>query len=282
MVTEQYTVTTQRYNFPQPSMDTSLPQRFVEQSIHSLRQVRNQPFQLNQQTIQQDSLYENIPMTLQLKRQPLPLTPRTQETLIAAVDTSTIKIGETSTGIIIAVRGANVWKQNRAYRYKRLGPFIFHITEDNKKDVFNALEKSYSSTQYGSSHQSTPNLLQMPMRLASLLERWLQAMIAKVATNGVLLFDGSLTSGTIDTPVQRMREILMQIRMEAVERLIGNDVFEQSYPETLRLAHILCTFTANEVLAIQHFITRKHGIQIINRPDMHRLLFGSFGREGYA
>ena len=359
MVIEQYTVTTQRYNFPQPSMDTSLPQRFVEQSIQSLRQVRNQPFQLNQQTIQQDSAYEKIPVTLQLKRLPLPLTPKSQETLIAAVDTSTIKIGETSTGIIIAIRGANVWKQNRAYRYKRLGPFIFHITEDNKKDVFNALEKSYFSTQYGSGHQSTPHLLQMPMRLASLLERWLQAMIAKVATNGVLLFDGSLTSGTIDTPVNRMREILStarrhgnivlafskatslrsngylitdllperdppyllettglrfkpptlllgdvyvarlnkanfafrldidyeistQDRMEAVERLIGNDVFQQSYPETLRLAHILCTFTANEVLAIQHFITRKHGIQIINRPDMHRLLFGSFGREGYA
>jgi hypothetical protein len=321
--------------------------------------VRNQPFQLNQQSIQQDSLFENIPMTLQLNRTPLPLTPRTQETLIAAVDTSTIKIGETSTGIIIAVRGANVWKQNRAYRYKRLGPFIFHITEDNKKDVFNALEKSYFSTQYWTSHQSTPSLLQMPMRLASLLERWLQAMIVKVAKNGVLLFDGSLTSGTIDTPVQRMREILStarrngntvlafskatslrsngflitdllperdppyllettglrfkppimvlgdvyvarlnkanlafrldidreiptQDRMEALERLIGNDVFQQSYPETLRLAHILCTFTANEVLAIQHFITRKHGIQIINRPDMHRLLFGSFGREGYA
>ena len=77
-------------------------------------------------------------------------------------------------------------------------------------------------------------------------------------------------------------EISTQDRMEAVERLIGNDVFQQSYPETLRLSHILCTFTANEVLAIQHFITRKHGIQIINRPDMHRLLFGSFGREGYA
>ena len=359
MVTEQYTVTTQRYNFPQPSMDTSLPQRFVEQSIHSLRQVRNQPFQLNQQTIQQDSLYENIPMSLQLKRTPLPLTPRTQETLIAAVDTSTIKIGETSTGIIIAVRGATIWKQDRAYHYTRLGPFIFHITEDNKKDVFNSLEKSYFTVQYGANHQSTPNLLQMPTRLASLLERWLQMMLARTATDGLLLFDGSLTSGTIDTPVQRMREILStarrnrntvlafskatslrsngylitdllperdppyllettglrfkppfillgdvyvarlnkanlafrldidreiptQTRMEAVEKLIGNDVFQQSYPETLRLAHILCTFTANEVLAIQHFITRKHGIQIINRPDMHRLLFGPFGREGYA
>ncbi len=39
----------------------------------------------------------------------------------------------------------------------------------------------------------------------------------------------------------------------------------------------------NEVLAMQHFTTRKHGIQIINRPDMHRLLFGPFGKgEGYS
>jgi hypothetical protein len=341
-------------------MDTTLPQRFVELSIQSLRQVRNQTFQLNQQTIQQDSLYENYPMALQLKRQPIPLSPRTQETLITAVDTSTIKIGETSTGIIIAVRGATIWKQNRAYRYTRLGPFIFHITEDNKKEVFNSLERSYFNTQYATNHQAAPNLLQMPMRMASLLERWLQTMLAKTATDGLILFDGSLTSGTIDTPVQRMREILStarrngntvlafskatslrvngylitdllperdppyllettglrfkppiillgdvyvarlnkanlafrldidreiptQSRMEAVEKLVGNDVFQQSYPETLRLAHILCTFTANEVLAIQHFITRKHGIQIINRPDMHRLLFGPFGRgEGYA
>jgi hypothetical protein len=79
------------------------------------------------------------------------------------------------------------------------------------------------------------------------------------------------------------REIPIQHRMEAVEKLLGNDLYMQSYPETLRLAHILCTFTANEVLAMQHFITRKHGIQIINRPDMHRLLFGPFGKgESYS
>ncbi|HEX9262032.1 MAG TPA: hypothetical protein VF893_05840 [Candidatus Bathyarchaeia archaeon] len=359
MVIEQYTVTTPRYNFPQPSMDTSLPQRFLELSIHSLQQVRNQFFQLNQQTIQQDGPYDSS-MTLQLKRQPLPLKPRTKEVLISAVDTSTIKIGETSTGIIVAIRGANVWKQNGAYRYTRLGPFIFHITEDNKKEVYGDLEKAYFHTQYGANHHATPNLLQMPTRLANLLERWLQTMIAKTAANGVLLFDGSLTSGTFDTPVQRMREILgtarrngnvvlafskatvlrsngylitdllperdppyllettdtrikpptvllgdvyvarlnkanlafrldidreisIQNQKEAVEKLIGNDVFQQSYPETLRLSHILCTFTANEVLAIQHFISRKHGIKIINRPDMHRLLFGPFGKgEGYA
>ncbi len=74
------------------------------------------------------------------------------------------------------------------------------------------------------------------------------------------------------------REIPLPHRAEAVEKLLGNDLTTQGYPETLRLSHILCTFTANEVLAIKHFITRKHGIQIINRPDMHRLLFGPFGK----
>ncbi len=355
MVIEQYTITTARYNFPQPSMDTSLPQRFVELSINSLKQVHNQTIQLNQQAIQQDAFSENYLMTLQLKRQPLILTPKSTETLIAAVDTSTIKIGETSTGMIIAIRGATIWKQNRSYRYTRLGPFIFHITEDNKKEVYNTLERAYFNTDSSYNHVAAPNLLQMPTRLANLLERWLQTMIAKTATDGLLLFDGSLMSGTFDTPVHRMRQILSTARKnnnivlafskatslrsngylitellpeneppylletvglrfkpsivllgdvyvarlnkanlafrldidreisssertDAVERLIGNDVFQQSYPETLRLAHILCTFTANEVLAIQHFITRKHGIQIINRPDMHRVLFGPFGR----
>jgi len=355
-VIEQYTITTTpKYNFPQPTIDTTLPQRFLEQSLHSLKQVQPQPFQLNQQTIQQFHTFEQHPSNLQLKRTPITLKPNHQETIITAIDTSTIKIGETSTGIIIAIRGATVWKQNRKYHYTRLGPFIFHITEENKKEVYNTLERAYFTTRYESPHQSAPNLMQMPTRLASLLERWLQTMIAKTVTDGLILLDGSLTSGTFDTPVHRMKEILhqarknrstvlafskmttlrvngylitdqlpnheppyllettglqfkpptvvlgdvyvarlnkanyafrldidneipLQHRMAAVEKLLGNDLYMQGYPETLRLSHILCTFTANEVLAMKHFITRKHGIQIINRPDMHKLLFGPFGK----
>jgi hypothetical protein len=356
LVIEQYTITTTpKYNFPQPTIDTALPQRFLEQSLHSLKQVQPSAFQLNQQTFQQFRTFEQNPSNLQLKRTPIPLKPNHQETIIAAVDTSTIKIGETSTGIIIAIRGATVWKRKRNYRYTRLGPFIFHITEENKNEVYNTLERAYFTTRYETPHQSTPHLMQMPTRLASLLERWLQTMIAKTVTDGLILLDGSLTSGTFDTPVHRMREILHQARknrstvlafskmttlrvngylitdqlpnseppyllettglrykpptillgdvyvarlnkanyafrldidrettlsqrLEAVEKLVGNDLYTQNYPETLRLAHILCTFTANEVLAMQRFITRKHGIQIINRPDMHRLLFGPFGK----
>lgn len=354
---EQYNITTTKYNFPQPDLQNTLPQRFIEQSLNSLRQITNN-FQLNQQQIQQDQNAESLPAQFQLKRQPLPLTPKHQETTISAVDTSTIKIGETQTGIVIAIRGATVQKQNQKYNYTRLGPFIFHITEENKNTIYNNLEKTYFSLPHSLSttHQANPPLLQMPTRVASLLERWLQTILARTKNNSVILFDGSLTSGTFDTPAQRMRDILsaarsnnnavlafskatslringflitdympeyngpyllettglrfkppiipmgdvyvarlhktnlafrldidqelpVQTRMEAVEKLLGNDVLQQSYPETLRLAHILCTFTATEVLAMQHFITCRHGIRIINRPDMHRLLFGPFGRE---
>ncbi len=357
MVIEQYTVATQRYNFPQPSIDTALPQRFLEQSVGSLKGT-NDAFQLNQQAQYLKTFDPTY--SLSVNPEPILLIPRTQETLVAAVDTSTMKIGETSKGIIVAVRGATVWKQNRRYHYTRLGPFIFHITEDNKKEVFNSLERAYFNISSNTNNYFTPTLIQIPTRISLLLERWMQSALAKTADNGLILFDGSLTSGTTDTPVQRMKQILetarrhgntviafskatslringclitdlqpehdppylletrglklkppavllgdvyvarlnkanlsfrvdidretsVNGRMEALEKLIGNDVYTQSYPETLRLAHILCTFTANEVLAMQHFITRKHGIHIVNRPDMHRLLFGPFGKgEGYA
>ena len=359
MVIEQYTIT-DKYNFPQPTIDTNLPQRFLEQSLHSLKQVQHQPLQLNTQNLQQFNINEQYPSSIQLKPQPIPIKSDHQETLIAAIDTSTIKIGETSTGIIVAIRGAITWRQNHNYKYTRLGPFIFHITEDNKNALYNTLEHAYFNTSYGATHQAAPNIMQMPTRLASLLERWMQTMLAKTVNHGVILFDGSLISGTLDTPVQRLREILgyarrnnstvlafskattlrangiliteqlpnhdppylletsgihfkppitllgdvyvarlnkanfafrldidketpSEQRMDALQKLLGNDVYKQSYPETLRLSHILCTFTANEVLAIKHFITRKHGIQMVNRPDMHRLLFGPFGSgEIYA
>jgi len=266
-----------------------------------------------------------------------------------------MKIGETSTGMLTAVRGATVWKQNRRYKYMRLGPFIFHITEENKREVYNTLKIAYFNNNHDQTRQGLLNLLQMPTRIANVLERWLQTMLSKTLNNSLILFDGSLTAGIADTPTQLMKEILCTSRKKgnivlafskmttlrvnghlitdfmplykppymleavglkprpplvllgdvyvarltngnyafrldidkeasseqkigAVEKLLGNDLLLQSYPETLRLAHILCTFTANEVIAMQHFIARKYGLKIVNRPDIHRLLFGPFGK----
>lgn len=359
MVIEQYTVTTQRYNFPQPGTDSFFPQRLLEQSMHSLRLASRHLTNPNQKNIQRFDCFER-PFSLSLRPEPILLIQRTQETFVAAVDSSTIKIGETPKGIVVAVRGATVWKQNHLYHYTRLGPFIFHVTEDNKRELCTTLEKAYFPATINTKHQFAPTLLQMPTRIASMLERWIQNAIAKSASNSLILFDGSLTSGTADAPVARMRETLDAARkrgnvvlafskatslrvngyliteqlpateppylletsnlklkpptillgevyvarlskakmafrldidrelpaahrVEAVEKLIGNDLYLQSYPETLRLAHILCTFTASEVLAMQRFAVRKHGIRLVNRPDMHRLLFGAYGKgEGHA
>ncbi len=356
MLIEQLAIiTTPKYSFPQPSINMLLPQRFIELSILSLKHAKNQPFQLSQQVFQQDNNLEQQIETTQIKLQPTLLKPRSEETLVAAVDTSSIKIGETSKGMIIAVRGAIIWKQKRNYRYLRFGPFIFHVTEQNKKEVYNALYRTYSISSHEHNHNCSPSILQMPTRIASLLERWLQDTLSRTVSNGLVLFDGSLTSGIAETSTRQMKEILGNARkrenivlafskmtnlrfngylitdvafgykppylfeinglkpkppitllgdvyvarltrgnyafrldidrevpskqkVEAVEKLMGNDLLIQSYPETLRLAHIFCTFTANEVIAIQHFIARKYDLRIINRPDMHRLLFGPFGK----
>ena len=334
-------------------MDTVLPQRFIQLSLNSLKTVQNHVFQLNQQTIQQSNSPET--QAIRIKPQPISLKPNRQETTVAAVDTSSMKIGETDTGMLIAVRGATIWRQRKQYRYVRIGPFIFHTTDENKRELYTALQTAYFNFAHERAFTGMLNLMQMPMRIASLLEKWLQASLARTMTNSLVLFDGSLTAGTSDAPTQQMKQLLatarnrnnavlafskmtnlrtngylitdalpphkppcmletdglrqrppmmllgdvyvarltggscafrldidkemsLSERVEAVERLLGNDLLQQSYPETLRLAHILCTFTANEVIAMQHFITRQHRLRIVNRPDMHRLLFGPFGR----
>ena len=360
MVIEQYPIAaTPKYSFPQPAMDTMLPRRFIESSLQSLSHTNAHPIQLNQQDFQQAGNIEARTHATRLKLPPIMLKPRYVETTVSAVDTSTIKIGETATGMLVAVRGATVWKQNRNYRYTRLGPFVFHITEDNKEEVYSALEKAYFSSSLTLARHSFPSLMQVPMRIASLLERWMQLMLAKTVKDGLVLFDGSLTAGTPDTPVHLMKDILsmarshgnvvlafskmttlrvngclitelpfnfkpphliqmdgvkskppmvllgdvyvarlangnygfrldidkeatFEQRLWAVEKLLANDLLSQGYPETLRLAHILCTFTANEVIAIQHFTTRRFGLKIVSRPDMHSVLFGPFGRGEYC
>ncbi len=285
---------------------------------------------------------------------PIQLKPVTQDTVVAAVDTSSIKIGETRKGILMAIRGANVWKQKRSYRYLRIGPFIFHVTEENR-EAYDLLEREHLNNSSKNSHYVSPNLSQTPLRMASLLETWQQNMLAKTMKSSVILIDGSLTSGIVDASRHQLIETLdaarrmgsvvlafskitslrlngylitdislehrppylMKIaslktrpptvllgdvyvarmssakyafrldidkevpwlrKIDAVERLLGNDLFVQGYPETLRLAHILCTFTANEVIAMQHFTAQRYNLKIIDRPDMHKILFGPFGK----
>ena len=48
--------------------------------------------------------------------------------------------------------------------------------------------------------------------MASLLERWLQDSLVKRINNGLILFDGSLVSGYIDSSINHLKRILNQAK----------------------------------------------------------------------
>ena len=73
------------------------------------------------------------------------------------------------------------------------------------------------------------------------------------------------------------RAISREDCITAVERLLGNELVYQGYPETLRLAHIYSTFTASDVVGIQRFLAKNYGLRFVMRNNMHRTLFGPYG-----
>ncbi|MBE0512094.1 hypothetical protein IBX38_03490 [Candidatus Bathyarchaeota archaeon] len=360
MIEQLHYTTTPRYNFPQSLEDLQLPQRFIELSLRSMRNMEGEYFQPDEMAFNQPAT-ENFedatpvlgthgPFTIES----IPLKPLLGDTPVAAVDISSIKIGETETGILCAIRGAIVWKEKSRYKYLRLGPFPFHITEENKKEIYNLFRHYYFEV---SADASAPSLINMQTRIGNLLERWLQLGISCSAHDSIILWDGSLTAGTADSPVNVVSQLLeiarnrlntvlafskttnlrlsghrltdlaekskppclLQINgfpipsgpvftlgnvyvakltrgvcsfrldidkkvplergIEAVQKLLGSDLLIQSYPETLRLAHIFSTFTATEVIGIQRFIAQQYGLRIIVRPNVRRLLFGPFGKD---
>lgn len=73
------------------------------------------------------------------------------------------------------------------------------------------------------------------------------------------------------------REVPLTDAVHSLRELAGTDLVDQGYPETLRMAHILSTFTASDVLAMQVFAAARYGVQLIPKLALRRSLFGPFG-----
>ncbi len=281
------------------------------------------------------------------------LHPVVDGTPVFGIDTSSIELGETHDGILCAVRGSVVWRYENRYQYTRYGPFIFHVTESNRHILYNKLRQTY----FGSKDSvSAPNLWLMPDRIRNFLERWLQKLVCQSCRNSLILWDGSLTAWTFDSPVSILSEMLQIARdrgnivlafskktrlyvanrriadliddeetpcllkvddairlqygnnacffgrvyaaklapgcfsfrldidrkipegegISAVGRLIGNDLVIESYPETLRLAHITTRFSASEVIGMQRYIAENYGMRIVGKPNIRQVLFGPY------
>ncbi len=73
------------------------------------------------------------------------------------------------------------------------------------------------------------------------------------------------------------RKIPSGERIRAAQQLLGNDLTFQSYPESLRLAHIYSTFTASEVIGIQRCIAHMFKLRVMAQHNLRRMLFGPYG-----
>ncbi len=350
----QYT-TTPRYNFPQPIGDLQLPQKVIELSISSMEGLKGEIFQSYEvdfpDTMPSRQRHEEDSTPLDGKAfitQLTPLKPVIDDTPIVAIDVSSIKIGETETGILCAIRGAVIWNRRKDYRYFRLGPFPFHINEESRKEAIDLLRKCHFPV------SSSSDSADIQPKLCNLVEKWIQMNICCSSNGAIILWDGSLTAGTSCNPLDVVSGLLKAARqqsnsvlafskttkirllgrkmtdlffkysppwlfeveemrlpislyflgsvyvarfrskgysfrldidrilpieekIDAVQRLIGNDMVFQSYPESLRLAHIYSTFTANEVMGIQHYITHRFKLKALTRRNIRKSLFGPFG-----
>ncbi|HIE14177.1 TPA: DNA double-strand break repair nuclease NurA [Candidatus Bathyarchaeota archaeon] len=353
--------TTLRYSFPQedetPNLkDLKLPHKFVELSLASLHSIRGRLLQVEAENfLTTSNEFEDRTNAIQVKVDSLsahltPLKPIKDNTPIVAVDVSSVKLGETDVGVLCAVRGAIVWSIERKYSYLRIGPFPFHVTEENFNNISRLL-KVYNFLSSG-----ICRLEDIQNKLSNLVERWLQMSVCSMSYGNIILLDGSLTVGTPDNPLLVLRNILEEARkrenkvlaiskmtgirilgrritdlvsrypppclfkvnelkrysatsirilgdvyiaklaegfsafrldidkglsgkesLNAVRRLLGNDIVYQGYPETLRLAHILSTFTASEVIGVQHYLAHKYNLRVIARPSVRKILFGPYG-----
>jgi hypothetical protein len=62
---------------------------------------------------------------------------------------------------------------------------------------------------------------------------------------------------------------------ECIGRLIGNDILFRSYPESLRIAHHISTFTATEVSSLKGFVSRTYGAEEIDQYAKRKNLLGA-------
>jgi hypothetical protein len=351
---------------PEPTGLPDIPESLVELSTRSMRSINGSS--LNPRAV---SLVElgiddcdseerlclpTMFATAGLSR--VPILPLRDPSPIVACDSSSVKIGETETGMIFAIRAVAVNRQLDKISFTRWGPLLFHIPNGEEDPA--KLHSGEESRIFGALSAKTLRVL---TRLRYHVERWVQDVLSGRVKNGVVLIDGSLTAGTPDNPAGRVNTILATARkngsvvvavskstqltvggksilglstdkavphviditglieeeyrsfpvrflgrvfiaklsadgflfrvdvdrgandqeaLSSLGRVAGGDVMFHGYPETLRIAHIFSTFTANEILAIQRFVASNHQVTLQSRPNLRRSLFGPFGSNRYV
>jgi hypothetical protein len=266
------------------------------------------------------------------------IRPIRENTMVAAIDSSSIKLAETEDGGLYAIKcGVAMAYGGSPLMHFRIGPMLFYLSESTIYD-------SELDDRLARLVIADGDIARRLVRVRA--ERAIQFELAGHLRNSIILVDGSLRSsvfedreisiskiaescvlyrnqlagvskhtklkvlertagplsnvpgpayievdtiikslvkGTVgsnlmakfggNTPVLRVD--IVGDRDRALGRLLGNDPIAHGYPETLRLAHHVSTFTSTEVTCLRSHVLNNYGVQELAADDIRKTLLGS-------
>jgi len=266
-------------------------------------------------------------------------TPIHDNTMVAAVDSSCIKMAETEEGSLYAVKcGIATAIDGRALMHFRIGPVLFYLTESSASD-------SELDDRLAKAVLLDDDMAKRLVRVRS--ERAVQKELASHLVGSTILVDGSLRGSVFEDSQRSVRKISedcilrrntmigvskatrfrplerasgpllkvpgpayidvdvivkslirnsagssSMVRLdrsgpvlradimggsndESLGRLVGNDPISRGYPETLRLAHHISTFTGTEVTCLRSHVLNNYDVTELVADDIRRTLLGS-------
>lgn len=197
---------------------------------------------------------------------------------VFGLDTSNIILGETKDGLLCAVRGSIVWREKEVYQFLRHGPFIFHITERNKYELYNSLRRMYLDVD---NRVGAPILERLVDRIRFILERWLQRQLCEIAHDSLILWDGSLTTRTVNGSASILSELLRTARsnhnyvlavskkttVSVSGRRLNNLINDEYAPCLLNIDHAVRSCYGNQL----NFLGRIYAAKLFPSPLAFRL-----------
>ncbi|WP_415281899.1 DNA double-strand break repair nuclease NurA [Candidatus Nitrososphaera sp. FF02] len=264
--------------------------------------------------------------------------PIRENTMVAAIDSSSIKVAETEEGTLYAIKcGVAMAYGGAALMHFKIGPMLFYLSESTvfdselddrlarlvlvDSDVARRLVRvrAERAIQHELSQHMRNSLILVDGSLRTSVFEDRNRSMAKIAENCVLhknmivgiskntklkvleraaaplakvpgpayidvdviiksLIRGSVGSNMMakfdkNTPVLRVD--VVGDREQALGRLLGNDPVACGYPETLRLAHHISTFTGTEVTCLRSHVLNNYDVMELAADDIRHTLLGS-------
>lgn len=266
------------------------------------------------------------------------IRPIKENAIVAAIDSSSIKLAETEEGSLYGVKcGIAMAYSGRALMHFKIGPILFYLGEST-------IYESELEERLARLVLSDDDLAKRLIRVRA--ERTIQKEIASHFTNSIILIDGSLKASLfedrqrsiskiaecsvlrknrligiskstkiraldraaaplskvpgpayieVDNIIKSMirntvgsnsmiklesncpilRADVVGDRNESLGILLGNDPVSSGYPETLKLAHYISTFTSTEITCLRSHVVNSYEVIEIAADDVRRTLLGS-------